>query len=419
VIIAGYDITKHFVSGGMFERNKAVVKAVQDVYIKIKEEEVIALVGESGSGKTTLGRMLVGLESPTGGKILFNVEDKVLEEYETTDNQSRKAEIESIHDIFKGKIAKEFRRHVNMVFQDPYASLDPRMKVIDIIKEPMISTGYLRGEEANKRVRELLEAVGLPKSFADRYPHELSGGQRQRVAVARAISTDPKFVVLDEPTSALDVSTQAQILNLLRKLKRELKISMLLITHNIAVASYLSDRIYVMYAGHIVETGTKEQIMKTPKHPYTVSLLSAVPKVGSKMNRIVLRGEPPNLVDLPKGCNFHPRCPYAFGDCGWTAEEVAIDLKYLIESKYYDLTEGEIVIDVLSDKEMKVRGISDEKLKMITSKENEIKSFSSIKSISADGSGDVHVVLRDYEEPKLYNMSDGRLVKCLLFKGKN
>lgn len=129
MIIAGYDITKHFVSGGMFERNKAVVKAVQDVYIKIKEEEVIALVGESGSGKTTLGRMLVGLESPTGGKILFNVEDKVLEEYETTDNQSRKAEIESIHDIFKGKIAKEFRRHVNMVFQDPYASLDPRMKV--------------------------------------------------------------------------------------------------------------------------------------------------------------------------------------------------------------------------------------------------------------------------------------------------
>jgi peptide/nickel transport system ATP-binding protein len=410
MIIAGYNVTKYFISGGMFSRNKVIVKAVQDVNIKISEGETLALVGESGSGKTTLGRLLVGLEKPTKGVILFNIPDKALEEYENAKDEETKRRIEKEYGIN----TKEFRRQVNMVFQDPYSSLDPRMKVLDIIKEPMIATNYLKGEEANKRVMELLEIVGLPRNFAYRYPHELSGGQRQRVAIARAISTNPKFIVLDEPTSALDVSTQAQILNMLRRLKKEMKISMLLITHNIAVASYLSDKIYVMYAGRIVEKGSKEQIMKNPKHPYTIALLSAVPKIGTKMQRIILKGEPPNLVDLPKGCNFHPRCPYAFEDCGWTSREVAEDLKYLIESRYYDLV-GDVIIDIINDRELIVRGIEEQVLKKIINEEKEVRSFKGISKIEKKGN-EILIIMRQFIEPEMYKIDDGREVRCLLFK---
>ncbi|MEM0372984.1 MAG: dipeptide/oligopeptide/nickel ABC transporter ATP-binding protein, partial [Sulfolobales archaeon] len=249
MIIAGYNITKYFVSGGMFSRRSAVVKAVQNVDIKIKEGETVGLVGESGSGKTTLAKLLIGLEDVTEGSILFNIPDEEVERYEEALERKDKDTIRRIereYDITKISKARlrKLRRYMSIVFQDPYSSLDPRMRVIDIIKEPMISTGYLFGEEANKRVFELLEKVGLPKWFAYRYPHELSGGQRQRVAIARALATNPKFIALDEPTSALDVSTQAQILNLLKSLQKEENISYLLITHNIAVASYLSNRIY-------------------------------------------------------------------------------------------------------------------------------------------------------------------------------
>ena len=424
MIIAGYNVTKHFISGGMFSTNKVVVKAVQGVNIKIREKETVGLVGESGSGKTTLARLLVGLEEVTEGTILFNIPDDELNEYEEALKKGDKEvmkRIEEKYDITKMPKSKlrKLRRYMSMVFQDPYSSLDPRMRVLDIIKEPMIATGYLSGEEADKRVLELLEKVGLPKWFAYRYPHELSGGQRQRVALARALSTNPKFIALDEPTSALDVSTQAQILNLLKSLQKEEGISYLLITHNIAVASYLSDRLYVMYAGKIVEVGDKELVIKNPKHPYTIALMSAVPRIGKVMQRVPIKGEPPNLVNLPTGCHFHPRCPYAFEYCGWNAIEVAEDLKYLLEGKYYDIGGERIRIDVLSDFKLRIEGIGYQDLEKIVKSEIEsVKSFKSIDSIKMEGENIVTIELKKYMTPKLYELEDGRLVSCLLYDEK-
>ena len=424
MMIAGYNITKQYVSGGMFSTNKAVVKAVQGVNIKIKEKETVGLVGESGSGKTTLARLLIGLEEVTEGTILFNISDGELNEYEEALKKGDEGvikRIEGMYDITKipRSRLRKLRRYMSIVFQDPYSSLDPRMTVIDIIKEPMIATGYLSGEEANKRVLELLEKVGLPKWFAYRYPHELSGGQRQRVAIARALSTNPKFIALDEPTSALDVSTQAQILNLLKSLQRDEGLSYLLITHNISVASYLSDRMYVMYAGKLVEVGEREQVIKNPKHPYTIVLMSAVPKLGKIMQRVPVKGEPPNLVNLPTGCHFHPRCPYAFEYCGWNAVEVAEDLKYLLEGKYYDIGGEKIKVDVLSELKIRVEGLGYQDLEKIIESETEVvKSFKSIDSIKKENENAVLIELKQYINPKLYKLEDGRLVACLLYDEK-
>ena len=424
MMIAGYNITKQYVSGGMFSTNKAVVKAVQGVNIKIKEKETVGLVGESGSGKTTLARLLIGLEEVTEGTILFNISDGELNEYEEALKKGDEGvikRIEGMYDITKipRSRLRKLRRYMSIVFQDPYSSLDPRMTVIDIIKEPMIATGYLSGEEANKRVLELLEKVGLPKWFAYRYPHELSGGQRQRVAIARALSTNPKFIALDEPTSALDVSTQAQILNLLKSLQRDEGLSYLLITHNISVASYLSDRMYVMYAGKLVEVGEREQVIKNPKHPYTIVLMSAVPKLGKIMQRVPVKGEPPNLVNLPTGCHFHPRCPYAFEYCGWNAVEVAEDLKYLLEGKYYDIGGEKIKVDVLSELKIRVEGLGYQDLEKIIKNEIEaVMSFKSIDSIKKESENAVSIELKEYITPKLYQLDDGRLVSCLLYDEK-
>ncbi|MEM4138897.1 MAG: ABC transporter ATP-binding protein, partial [Sulfolobaceae archaeon] len=362
------------------------------------------------------------LEDVTEGSILFNIPDEEVERYEEALERKDKDTIRRIereYDITKISKARlrKLRRYMSIVFQDPYSSLDPRMRVIDIIKEPMISTGYLFGEEANKRVFELLEKVGLPKWFAYRYPHELSGGQRQRVAIARALATNPKFIALDEPTSALDVSTQAQILNLLKSLQKEENISYLLITHNIAVASYLSNRIYVMYAGKVVEVGDKEKVIKNPKHPYTIVLMSAVPKLGQMMQRVIIKGEPPNLVNLPKGCNFHPRCPYAFEYCGWDSMEVAEDLKYLLEGKYYDIGKDKVKIDVISETKIRIEGIEHNEIEMIINNEKEeIKSLKSIESIKKNAEdGSVIIELKKYITPKLYKLEDGRYVSCLLY----
>src|SRR2546422_4141331 len=230
---------------------------------------------------------------------------------------------------------RALRRHMNIVFQDPYSSLNPRQRLADIISEPMLSTHFCSRAEADIRARELLREVGLPEFFEDRYPHELSGGQRQRVAIARAISTNPKLLILDEPTSALDVSVQAQILNLLRGLREKYGMSMLLITHNIAVVAYLAEYVYVMYAGKIMEWGAKGKVLRDPQHPYTKALMSSVPVIGETRTRSILRGDPPNPIVPPLACRFHPRCPVAFEPCGWSAEEVAEDLEFLLAGKYY------------------------------------------------------------------------------------
>lgn len=289
-------IRKYFLSGKkgvletIFRKVPPLVKAVDDVDISINHNEIVALVGESGCGKTTLGRLLTTLDRPTSGGLLFDG-------LEVTDSN-----------------IKEVRRQVQMVFQNPVESLDPRMTLRAIVREPLERLD-LSDDEKDSMLEGALGAVGLDvDTFLYRRPSELSGGQRQRIAVARAIVGRPRFVMLDEPTSALDVSVQAQVLNLLLKLQRERGFAYLLITHNIAVARFVSDRVAIMYAGKVVEMGPTPDTLKSPKHPYTQALLKSVPTVDNR-EIVPAAGEVPSLVNLPSGCRYHPRCPYAMDVC--------------------------------------------------------------------------------------------------------
>ena len=269
------------------------LRAVDDVSFAIVRGRTMSLVGESGCGKSTMARMAVGVYAPTSGEIRY-------------DGAA----------IVKGQ--GSYRRQVNMVFQDPYASLDPRWRVEDIVAEPMRTLQTQPTRQAiRERVRELLEQVGLAGADGERYPHEFSGGQRQRISIARALSSDPEFLVCDEPTSALDVSVQAQILNLMKGLQERLGLTVLFISHNLSIVRHMSDRVGVMYLGRLVEVGASEEIFQAPRHPYTRMLLAAIPdprKVGGK-RRAVATGEVPNPLAPPSGCAFHPRCPLATERC--------------------------------------------------------------------------------------------------------
>ncbi|AWR99559.1 ABC transporter ATP-binding protein [Metallosphaera hakonensis] len=416
-MIGAFNLKKYFPVRGTAFKN-LYVKAVDDVTIKINKGEVLGIVGESGSGKSTLGRLLIRLLEPTAGEILFDAPEDELKEYEEailTRDEKKIKEISQRYSLLskKGPELRKLRTRMNMVFQDPYSSIDPRYRILDVIMEPMISTGYLKGDEARKRVYDLLEEVGLPKNFAMRYPHELSGGQRQRVAIARALATDPDLLILDEPTSALDVSVQAQILNLLNELRRRKNITMALITHNIAVVSYMASRVAVMYSGKLMEIGDKESVLNNPKHPYTMALISSVPRPepGSSRKRIILKGDPPNLITPPRGCVFHPRCPMAFNKCGWTIDEIMEDLNYLIQGKYYNLFEKSNL--VIKDGKLFVDNVNIEELRKVIDEEKEtIRSLTAIVDVTGDG----EVKISGYDTPALFKESANREVSCLLYK---
>ena len=292
------DLKVHFpVQHGLFSRVKVHVKAVDGVSFSLAPGETLGLVGESGCGKTTLGRAVVRLIEPTSGSILFD-----------GDELSK----------LNGTALRTKRRGFQMIFQDPFGSLNPRMTVEQIIGEALDIHGLAAGAEArSKRVAELLEAVGLSATHAQRYPHEFSGGQRQRIGIARALAVEPKLIVCDEPVSALDVSVQAQIINLLQDLQRERGIAYLFVAHDLAVVEHISRRVMVMYLGQVVELADAKAIVLAPRHPYTQALLSAVPVVdpASKRQRIVLPGDVPSPIDPPSGCPFHPRCPIAEARC--------------------------------------------------------------------------------------------------------
>jgi len=294
ILLEVSDLQTHFEIGGSIGLplgKRKFVHAVNGVSISVTMGETVAVVGESGSGKTTLARTILGLTKLTSGNVRLMGHD--------VSSQRR--------------ISKELFTNIQIVFQDPESALDPTMKVKDIVAEPLWGLMKLPRNEIQEKVRETLEAVGLGHESLERLPRQLSGGQKQRVNIARAIVTEPKLVILDEPTSALDASVQAQILNLLLELQHKFKLSYLLITHNIAVAEYLSDRIYVMYAGKIVETGPTNEVISHPRHPYTITLISSAPIPDpSKRNilNIEIVGEVPSAINPPSGCRFHPRCQF-------------------------------------------------------------------------------------------------------------
>ena len=310
------------VLGGVFKRKIAEVKAVDAVDIKISKGETFGLVGESGCGKTTLGKTILRLLNPTAGSIYFDAPSDIMQEIdnlEKSGDTQKLKELRKKYDIatYKGAMLKKIRRKMQIVYQDPTTSLNPRMLVKDIVSEPLIVQGIAKGEEARKRVLEILNKVGLTERHLYRYPHEFSGGQRQRIAVARALVTDPEFVVLDEPTSSVDVSVRAQILNLFKDLQKDLKLTYLFVSHDLSVVECIAQRVAVMYLGKIVEIAQTEEIYKNPLHPYTQALFSAIPIPDPTVKRrqIVLSGEVPSPVNPPAGCRFHPRCSKAMQIC--------------------------------------------------------------------------------------------------------
>jgi oligopeptide/dipeptide ABC transporter ATP-binding protein len=297
-LLEGRHIKKHFpiIKGLAIQRTVGWVRAVNDVSFVIRPGQTLSLVGESGAGKTTVAKMVLLLEKLTGGNLLFRGKDV---------SQFSRAEL------------KEYRSSVQAVFQDPWGSMNPRMRVKTIVGEPLVVNTTLTSKEIQRKVHELLAQVGLRPDQAENYPHEFSGGQRQRIAVARALALNPTLVVLDEPVSALDVSIRAQIMNLLKDIQKAYGLSYLLIAHNLATVRYMSDAVAIMYLGQVVEFGEGDALFENPSHPYTKALMSAALPAhpDEVVEEIVLTGEMPSPLNPPRGCHFHPRCPFAMEIC--------------------------------------------------------------------------------------------------------
>lgn len=316
-----FDVSKPWLARAIEQSPRVFLKAVDGVSFAVAKGETLSLVGESGCGKSTVARLVVGLYRPTSGRVLFDgMEMAALPPAERA----------------------RYRRRMQMIFQDPYASLNPRWRVRDIVAEPLRAFGLVDGRaELGERVGALLTQVGLSPADGEKYPHEFSGGQRQRISIARALSSNPEFLVCDEPTSALDVSVQAQILNLMRDLQEELGLTYLFISHNLAAVRHISDRVGVMYLGRILETADSGALFSTPRHPYTRMLLEAIPDLAmSGREREPTGGEVPNPLDPPPGCHFHPRCPFANARC--RSETPALKQQGATETACHAVEEGRI-----------------------------------------------------------------------------
>jgi peptide/nickel transport system ATP-binding protein len=296
------NLKKHFpIKRGFLSRTVGHVKAVDDVSFYVREGETLGLVGESGSGKTTTGRTILRAYDPTAGEVWF---------------MDREMGRINIAELDRRQL-KQLRRNVQMIFQDPYSSLNPRMTLLQIVGEPLLVNGIAQGKDLTRKVSELLEVVGLRPEYMSRYPHAFSGGQRQRIGIARALALHPQLVVCDEPVSALDVSVQAQILNLLQDLQKQFGLTYLFVAHDLSVVEHISDRVAVMYVGKLAESATTPELFANPRHPYTEALLSAVPKPDPRLRTepVVLPGEVADPANPPSGCYFHPRCRYKVDRC--------------------------------------------------------------------------------------------------------
>lgn len=313
------NLKKYFtVNNGKMFGEKLYLKAVNDVTFSIEKGKTLGLIGESGCGKSTIGKTVMGLSKATSGTIKY--QGREINSYST-------------------KEMKEFRRKVQMIFQDPYSSLDPKKRISYLVQEPMYIHNIGTPKERLQKSKELLETVGLSYYHMNRYPHEFSGGQRQRINIARALTLNPDLLICDEPTSALDVSIQAQVLNLFKQLQEKFQLTYLFISHSLNVVKYLSDDIAVMYLGKMVELGDSNEIYKNPLHPYTKALFSAIPTEDptAKIDRITLKGEVPSPLNPPSGCQFHNRCPYAMKKCSELSPElIEIDKNHKVSCHLYN-----------------------------------------------------------------------------------
>lgn len=305
VILEVKNLKKYFPLGkGKLNKKKGYVKAVDGVSFKLYEGETLGLVGESGCGKSTLGRAIIRLHEPTEGEVIFKGESVLA--------KSRKE-------------MRKLREDMQFIFQDPYSSLNPRMNIYNILSEPLVAHKYYKkGDELKEHVLKLMESCGLPPYYCYRYPHQFSGGQRQRIGIARSLALEPSFIICDEPVSALDVSIQSQILNLMMDMQEQKGISYIFISHDLSVVKHLSDRVGVMYLGSLVELADKDEIYSNPQHPYTKALMAAIPQPNPKLKSEMksIEGEIPSNVNVPSGCKFHPRCPFAKDICSQKVPEV-------------------------------------------------------------------------------------------------
>ena len=456
VILYVSRLKKYFKIDTKFLADKKSVKAVDNVTFYLREGETLGVVGETGCGKTTLGRTILRLTDATSGNVYFDLEPDLMNEIIRTEekireledlrepNEEEKLDLNELRkkaNEFRKKYSltklsdrelKKYRFNMQPIFQDPFSSLDPRKLVKDIISEPMRYLSDKNQDQMFQRMKELIEEIGLSEDHLYRFPHEFSGGQRQRLGIARAISIEPKLLVLDEPTSALDVSVQAQILNLLRDIQKKNNMSFLFITHHLNVVKLMSDRVAVMYLGQLVELTDTETLFSNMLHPYTKALLSAIPTMDKSMHtrRIILEGEIPSPANPPKGCYFHPRCQSAFKHCGWSPSDMAAPFREMLmpynnKEAAFLPTISEIELDEPNNEFfVKLETVQNQQetlqlLKSLIEKESRKKNgvrFTAIESVEFTDTATIRVRMIKPKVPKLREVKKEHFVSCLLYE---